>query len=73
MINQILQGKAIALIGKNNQQKTQQVIIRKTYIHIFTDFEIALLKKFKLNVLDNPYFAKRFCLLAIDEIYLVEE
>ena len=72
MINRIPQGKAIALTGENNQQKTQQSIARKAYTHIFTSPEIALSKKFKLNVLDNPYFAKRLCLLAIDEIHLVE-
>ena len=35
--------------------------------------EIALSKKFKANILDNPRFARRLCLLAIDEIHLVEE
>ncbi len=73
MINQIPQSKAIALTGENNQQKTQQSSARKAYTHIFTSLEIALSKKFKLNVLDNPHFAKRLCLLTIDEIHLVEE
>ncbi len=50
MINKIPQGKAIALTGENNQQKTQQSITRKAYTHIFTSPEIALSKKFKLNV-----------------------
>lgn len=30
-------------------------------------------KKFKLHVLDNPRFANRLSLLAIDEIHLVEQ
>ena len=70
MINRVPQGKAIALTRENNQKETQQLIATKAYTHIFTSPKIALSKKFKANVLDNPQFAKRLSLLAIDEIHL---
>lgn len=73
MINQITSGKAIALTGENNQKAVQQAIAHPDYTHVFTSPEIALSKKFKANVLDNPRFASRLSLLAIDKIHLVEE
>lgn len=73
MINRIPNGKAIALIGENNQQSTQREIATGNYTHLFTSPEIALSKKFKKNLLDNALFSERLCLLAIDEIYLVEQ
>lgn len=73
MINHIPTGKAIALTGENNQKPTQVDIATQPYTHIFTSPEIALSKKFKQNVLDDPLFASRLSLLAIDEIHLVEE
>lgn len=73
MINQIPNGKAITLTGENNQKDVQEAIARESYTHIFTSFEIALSKKFKTNILDNPIFACRLLLVAIDEIYLVEK
>lgn len=73
MINRISSGKAIALTGENNQKAVQQSIGSLDYTHVFTSPEIALSKKFKTNVLDNPCFARQLCLLAIDEIHLVEE
>lgn len=73
MINQIPNGKAIALTGENNQKHTQIQIATQGYTHLFTSLEIALSKKFKQNVLDNPVFKLWLSLLAIDEIHLVEE
>lgn len=73
MINCISSGKAIALTGENNQKAVQQSIGSQDYTHVFPSPKIALSKKFKVNVLDNPRFARRLCLLAIDEIHLVEE
>lgn len=73
IINRVASSKAIALTGDNNQKATQQTITNKKYTHVFTSPEIALSKKFKLNVLDNPRFSKRLSLLTIDEIHLVEE
>lgn len=43
------------------------------YTHIFTSPEIALSKKFKKNILDHYGFTERICLLAIDEIHLVDQ
>lgn len=73
MINQISNGKAIALTGENNQKHTQIQIAMQGYTHFFTSPEIALSKKFKQNVLDNPVFKLLLSLLAINEIHLVEE
>ena len=73
LINRIASGKAIALTGENNQKAVQQSITRQNYTHVFTSPEIALWKKFKANVLDDPRFSSRLSLLAIDEIHLVEE
>lgn len=73
MINRIPNGKAIALTGENNQQSTQREIATGNYTHLFTSPEIALSKKSMKNLLDNALFSKRLCLLAIDEIHLVEK
>lgn len=73
MINCIPSKKAIALTEKNNHKPVQLDIATQSYTHIFTSPEIRLSKKFKKNVLDNPIFANRLSLLAIDEIHLVEE
>lgn len=43
------------------------------YTHMFTNSEIALSKKCKQFILVCFYFTKRLCLLAVDEIHLVEE
>lgn len=73
MINRIASGKAIALTGEDNHKAVQQSIARQNYTHVFTSPEIALSKKFKANVLDDPRFASRLSLLAVDEIHLIEE
>lgn len=66
-------GHAIELNGDNNKESTQREIARGYYTHVFTSPEIALSKKFKKNVLDQHLFSDRLCLLAVDEIHLVEE
>lgn len=73
IINWIPKGKAIALTGDNNKHSIQLKIANGDYIYIFTNLEIALLKKFKKNVLNNLRFAERLGLVTIDEIYLVEQ
>lgn len=73
MINRIPNGKAIALTGKNNQKNTRRSIANGGYTHIFTSPEIALSKNFKSHILDDHAFSSRLCLLAIDEIHLVEQ
>ena len=40
---------------------------------MFTSPEIAISKKFKKCILDHFSFTDRLCLLAVDEIHLVEE
>lgn len=57
MVNQIPNGKAITLTGENNQKDIQHAITTEGYTHLFTNLEIALLKKFKINILDHPCFA----------------
>lgn len=73
MINHIASGKTIVFTGKNNHKGIQQAIIHQQYTHVFTSPEIALSKKFKANILDEFWFSSRLLLLAIDEIYLIEE
>lgn len=73
LINKLPRGKAMVLNGENNQKDMQLEIAKGGYTHIFTSPEIALSKKFKKNVLDSSQFTDRLCLLAIDEIHLVEE
>lgn len=73
MINRTLTGEAISLTCENNQQAVQNGIGDGNYTHVFTSPEIALSKIFKLNVLDNPAFVNRLCLLAFDEIHLIDE
>lgn len=74
MINRkLLNGHAIVLNGAKNKGSTQCEIARGHYTHVFTSPEIALSKKFKKNILDQHLFSDRLCLLAVDEIHLVEE
>ncbi len=73
LINQIPQAKGIVLNGENNTQRVFADIASGGYIHVFTSQEIALSKKFKNSVLDDCSFTDHLCLLAIDEIHLVEE
>lgn len=72
-INSIPNGKGLVLNGENNQKKVLQDVARGGYTHIFTSPEITLSKKFKQNILDNYRFTDRLCLMAIDEIHLVDE
>lgn len=72
MINQVPTGETIALTGENNRKSLQESISRESYMHIFTSPKIALSKKFKTHVLDNPIFASRPSLVAIDENHLVQ-
>lgn len=51
----------------------QQFIRGWNYTHVFTSPKIAPSKKFNANILDHLCFVSRFCLLAINKIYLVEE
>ena len=73
LINQIPQGKGIVLNGENNTRNVLAGIANGGYTHVFTSPEIALSKKFKSSVLDQSSFTNRLCLLAIDNIHLVEE
>lgn len=73
MINQISNRKAIVLTEKNNQKATKQFIATENYTNVFISPEIVLSKIFKANFLDNPSFAKRISILAIDKIHLVEK
>ena len=73
LINQIPQGKGTVLNGENNTRNVLAGIANRGYTHISTSPEIALSKKFKSSVLDQSFFTDCLCLLAIDEIHLVEE
>lgn len=73
LINRIASGKAIALMRENNQKAVQQSIAHRYYTLVFSSPEIALSKKFKANILDDPHFSSRLSLLAIDETHLVKE
>lgn len=72
MINQIPNGKAFVLNGENNHKHIQKQAAKGGYTHIFTSSKIALSKKFKKNILNDPAFIDRLCLLAVDEIHLVD-
>lgn len=73
MINQLPNGKALVLNGENNHKHIHKQAATGGYTHIFTSPEIALSKKFKKNVFDNAEFTDRLCLLAVDEIHLVDQ
>ena len=73
MINRIPQGRGIVLNGENNNKRVLEDIAQGGYTHVFTSPEIALSKKFKNCILDQTSFTDRLCLLAVDEIHLVEE
>lgn len=72
MINCILDRKAIIFTKENNQKVLQQTITIKSYIYIFINPKITLLKKFKANILDNQCFSNWLLLLTIDEIHHIK-
>lgn len=65
--------KGIVLNGENNNKNVFEDLAREGYTHVFTSPEIALSKNFKNCIFDKTFFTERLCLLAIDEIYLVQE
>lgn len=73
IINHLLNEKAIILNRENNQKLIQDDITQENYINVFTSLEITLSKKFKKRIFDQNKFINRLCLLAIDEIHLVDE
>lgn len=48
-------------------------IAQESYTYVFNSPKIVHLKKFKNCILDQTFFNDCLCLLAIDEIHLVEE
>lgn len=72
-INYLPGGKEIVLNRENNINSVLAEIANGRYSHVFTSSEIALLKKFKQNILNCSFFTKRLCLLAVDKIHLVKE
>jgi len=54
MINWKPTEKALVLNGENNHKHIHRQAAKRDYRHIFTSPEIALSKKFKKNVLDDP-------------------
>lgn len=58
---------------KNNHKHFQKQATKKNYTHIFISSKIALSKKFKKNIFNNLEFTDRLCLLAVNEVYLVEQ
>lgn len=73
MINWIPNSKALVLNGENNYKHIHKQVARGDYTYIFTSPEIVLLKKFNKNILDDTKFTRRLCLLAVDEIHLVDQ
>lgn len=56
IINQFPNGRALVLNDENNHKHVYKKARKRGYTHIFTSFEIALFKKLKKNILDNPEF-----------------
>lgn len=73
LINYLPYRKVVILTDKNNQKNMQRKIANENYTHVFISPKIALSKKFKENVLNNPSFMACLSLLPIDEIHLVEQ
>lgn len=73
IINKILNGKVLVLNRENNHKHIYKQGVKGGFTHIFTSLEITFSKKFKKNILDNSKFTNRLYLLAIIEIYLVDQ
>ena len=73
IINKLSNGRALVLNGENNHKYVYKQVVKGDYTHIFTSPKIALSKKFKKNILDDPEFTARLCLLTVDEIHLVNQ
>ena len=73
IINQIPNKRELVINSENNHKHVYKQAAKGGYIHIFTSPEIVLSKKFKKNILDDPEFTDRFCLLVVDEIHLIDQ
>lgn len=73
MIKQIPQEKWIILHEQNNNKQVLDYIVKKRYIYVFTNLKIGFLKRFNNSILDQTSFIDHLALLAINNIYLVEE
>lgn len=73
MINFLPGGKDFVLNKEKNPNNVLAEIANGESTHIFTSLEIVLSKKFTQNILDRHFFTEHLCLIAIDEIYLIEE
>lgn len=72
MINQLPNKKVLVLNDKSNYKYVHKQAIKRSYTHIFISSEIALSKKFKKNIFNDPAFFDWLCLLAVDKIYLID-
>lgn len=72
MINQLSNGKTLVLNDKNNYKYIYKQAVIRGYTYIFTSSKIALSKKFKKNVLNNPEFTNQLFLLAVKEVHLMD-
>lgn len=73
LINRLPGGRSIIFNGENSSNSMFIDVSKRKYTHIFTSPEIAVSKKFKKYILDQSFFANHFCLLAVDEILLIEK
>lgn len=65
-------GKNIVFNSENNSNSIFTKVSKGGYTYIFTSLEIAILKRFKKYILDQFCLTDYPCLLAVNEIYLVE-
>ena len=73
MINRSLGGKRIVLNGESSTNAVFIEVVMEGYTYVFISLEIAISKKFKKYLLDCFFFTNHLYLLAINEIYLLEE
>ncbi len=73
LINRISKGRGIILNGENSSNSVFTEVFNGRYTHVFTSPKIAISKKLKKYIFNHFSFTDCLCLLAVDEIYLVEE
>ncbi len=73
LINRLPRSRGIVLNGENSSNSVFTEVSKRKYTYVFTNPKIAIFMKYKKCVFNHSSFTNHFCLLTVDEIYLVEE
>lgn len=72
-INRLSKRRDIVLNDENSFENMFNGVSKGGDIYVFSSLKIVISEKFKKCILDEFFFIDWFCLLAINEIYLIKE